>query len=70
MGLFNQKKSDGLVTINILHRRPQYPKDTEFLNSYKVKNNHELDLKEIFYEAFTKAHPDWAILEIRLQNDQ
>jgi hypothetical protein len=70
MGLFNHKKSNGLVTINILHRRLKYPKDTKFMNYYKVKNDSELDLKTIFYEAFTKAHPGWSILEIRLQNDE
>jgi len=70
MGLFNYKKSNGLVTINILHRRPHYPKDTKFMNNYKVKNDSELDLKTIFHEAFTKAHPDWSILEIRLQNGE
>jgi len=69
MGLFNHKKSNGLVTINILHRRPKYPKDSKFMNYYKVKNDSELDLKTIFYEAFTKAHPYWSILEIRLQKD-
>jgi hypothetical protein len=70
MGLFNHKKSNGIVTINILHRRPHYPEDTKFLNSYKVKNDSELDLKTLFYEAFTKAHPDRSILEIRLENDE
>jgi hypothetical protein len=69
MGLFNHKKSNGLVTINILHRRLKYPKGTTFMNCYKVKHDSERDLKTIFYEAFTKAHPGWSILEIRLQND-
>ena len=67
MKLFKQKNSDGVVTINILHRRPYYPKDTKFLNNYKVKYDPELDMKTIFYEAFTKAHPNWSILEITMQ---
>ncbi len=64
MRLFNHKNSDGVVTVNILHRRPNYPKGTKFMNCYKVKQDSELDMKTVFYEAFTKAHPNWSILEI------
>jgi hypothetical protein len=67
MKLFKQKNSDGVVTVNILHCRPNYPKDTKFLNNFKVKYDPELDMKTIFYEAFTKAHPNWSILEITMQ---
>jgi len=69
MGLLNNKKPDGLVTIKILHLRPTFPKGTKFMNNYKVKNDSKLDLKTIFYQAFTKTHPDWTILEIRLVNN-
>jgi len=55
------------VTIKILHRRSHYPKGTKFMNNYYVRNDSELDLKTIFYEAFIKAHPDWSILEIGMQ---
>ena len=70
MGLFNHKKSNGLVTINILHRRPNYPKGTKFMKSYKVKPDSEIDMKTIFYEAFTKAHPNWSILEITMHKKE
>lgn len=68
MGLLNFKKSNGLVTISILHSRSHYPKDITFVNIYKVENDSELDLTTIFHEAFHKAHPDWSILEIKQQN--
>ena len=68
MGL-NFNKSNGVGTISILHCRPDYPREVEFLNIYRVKNNPELDLKTIFYKAFSKAHPDWSILEIKLAYD-
>jgi len=67
MGLLDLKRSNALVTITISHRRPHYPKGVEFMNIYNVKNDPELDLKAIFYEAFNRAHPDWSILEIKLQ---
>lgn len=70
MKLFNSKNSNGLVTIKVLHRRPHYPKGTKFMNVYNVKDNSELDMKTIFYEAFTKAHPNWNILEIILQKER
>ena len=66
----NRKKSDGLVTVDVVHRRPGYPENVKFIRTYRAENNHELNLKTIFYEAFTEAHPDWPILEINLRNEK
>jgi hypothetical protein len=58
-----------VVTVSVLHSRSDYSMDTKFMNNCLVKNDSELDLKTIFCEAFSKAHPDWSILEIKLCYD-
>jgi hypothetical protein len=67
MKLFNQKNSGGVVTINVRNCRLDYPKETEFMNIYKVKHDPELDMKKIFHEAFTRTHPNCSILRITMQ---
>jgi len=67
MKLFNRKKSKESVTINILHRRSDHPKNVKFMNTYRIANNPKIDLKRTMYKAFNKAHPDWKILEIDLR---
>jgi hypothetical protein len=67
MKLFNQKKSKESVTVNILHRRSDHPKNVKFMNTYCVVNNPKLDLKRTMHKAFNKAHPNWKIVEIDLR---
>lgn len=70
MKSLNRKNSYGLVTIDVLHHRPGCAENVKFIRTYRAENNPELDLKTIFFEAFTKAHPDWPILEINLRNEK
>ena len=67
MRIFNFRKSKQIVTVSILHRRPEHPEIVEFLNVYKLENNPELDLKLLMQDSFQKAHPDWTILGVNLQ---
>ena len=70
MKLFNKKKSKESVTVNILHRRSDYPRNVTFMNTYRIANNPKLDLKRTMYKAFNNAHPDWKVLEINLRKEK
>ena len=69
MRLFSFRRKNGVVAIHILHKRPGYPENVKFLHTYTVKADPKLDFKNIFFEAFSEAHPDWPILEINLKNE-
>ncbi len=70
MKLFSRKNSNSLVTIEVLHRRPGHAENVTFIRTYCARNDPELDLKTIFFEAFSEAHPEWPIMEIHLRNEK
>jgi len=63
------RRKNGVVAIDILHERPGYQENIKFIRTFKVKPNPNLDLKDIFFRAFTEAHPDWPILKINVRNE-
>lgn len=70
MRIFNFRKPKQTVTVSILHRRTEHPDTVEFMNIYKLENDPNLDLKELMHNAFQKAHPDWTILGVNLQQNE
>ena len=56
-----------MLTVCVEYTKPRFSKNVRFINTYYVKPNPKLDLKQIFRKAFTQAHPDWLIQEIFLK---
>ena len=55
-------------TVWILHTRPEVGKDTEFLLSYKAKENKGKQfIEDKFAEAFKTAHPKWIIKKVTVE---
>jgi hypothetical protein len=70
MRIFNFLRPKQTVTVSILHRRSDHPETVEFMNIYRLENNPDLDIKELMQTAFQKAHPDWAILGVNMQQTE
>jgi len=55
-------------TVWILHTRPELGTDTDFLLSYKVKENRNKEyIEEMLSQAFKTAHPHWVIKKVTVE---
>ena len=64
-GLDQNPKNTSICRVLILHTRPEFGEDVEFLLIYYAREDRdEQRLKEIFATAFRKAHPQWNIKQV------
>lgn len=70
MQLVKRKRSNGYLTVKILHRRSNHQENVKFMNVYCVEKNPRINLKSAMTKAFKKAHPDWQILDIVLRKEK
>ncbi len=58
-------KSPKDYTIQILHERPECGCDVEFVATYYVREDRDLQfIEETFRKAFNSAHPSWLIKKV------
>lgn len=51
--------------ISILHQRPEFGENSEFVSTYYAKERTSArKLRRVFSKAFKTAHPSWIIKEI------
>jgi hypothetical protein len=69
MQLLNRKKSNGTITVSILHNKPN-KKKIDFLKVYRIKNNPEINVKSVMTKAFKQAHPNWHISDVTIKKEK
>ena len=58
------------VEIAVVHKRPGYPENVDFIRVYHAEANPKIDFEAIFKEAFTQAHPTWPIQKVKVRNQE
>ncbi len=55
-------------TVWILHTRPEISEDTDFMLSYRAKEDRGKQfVAEMFTQAFKTAHPTWVIKQVTVE---
>lgn len=56
------------VEIAVIHKRPGYPENVDFIRVYPAKADPKINFEDIFRKSFGIAHPNWPIQRISVKN--
>jgi hypothetical protein len=68
--LFKHKPPMPEYHVSILHNRPGFPENIQFLMQYYARADDERELKTLFIRAFESAHPDWTIIKVVTETEK